>query len=200
MTETCFALALTFSIIGSSIVSILAYFLLLRYQKRRKLAKKEEDLARGPTSSSNGPSLSDFPNPRKSEWSFVRNAIPQPAREPHLGTEVKGPDEPPRALFSNPNSGARPDREESTQEKVEKWEGQRPSLERRNTLIYDAERPNQPPQFKLLLVESLSSVGPFGNRRSRDFKATGEDEKRFSTRRLTRTVLDDEESEIGTAL
>ena len=75
-------------------------------------------------------------------------------------------------------------------------------VRKENTLIYDAERPDQPPTFESLLVESLRSVSPFGSRRSKDLKATGEDRKRLSMWRLSRKVilLDDEGSEIGTAL
>lgn len=194
-TQTRFALALTFSIIGSSLISILAYYLLLRYWKRRRLAK-QEGMLRGSTRSSDPPSLSEFPHPRKSEWSFVREADPHPIREPHPGTEVKLPDEPPRALFSNPNPVSRPDRED----RMGDWEGPGPSLERKNTLIYDAERPEEPPRFKSLLVESLRSVSQFGNRISTDLKAAAEAGKRTSVRRVSRKVFDDEGSEIGTAM
>lgn len=85
------------------------------------------------------------------------------------------------------------------EERERQWEGPRPSLERRNTLIYDADRPEEPPKFRSLLMESLRSASPFRNRRSRDFKSAGEG-KRVSARRMSRRVLDDEVSEIGTAL
>lgn len=195
MTEARFTLALTFSIIGSSLASILAYFLLLHYQKRRRLAK-QDDMARGSMSSSKGPSLSEFPYPRKSEWSFVRAADPQRAREPQLETELILPDEPSRALFLSLNPAPRLEREE----RIDEWEGPRPPLERKNTPIYDAERPDQPPRFKELLVESLRSVSPFGNRRSKDMKATRDGEKRESKRRMSKVMFDDDVSEIGTAL
>ena len=131
MTETRFALAFTFSIIGSSIVSVLAYFMLLHYRQRRNLTKKKEGLPRGSTRSSNGPSLSEFPHPRKSEWSFVQDGKLQLVREPHPGTEVILPDELHQVLSSNLIANAKPDREESMQKKMGEWAGPRPLLERR---------------------------------------------------------------------
>jgi len=86
------------------------------------------------------------------------------------------------------------------EERERDWEGPRASLERKNTLIYDADRPEEPPKFRSLLVESLTSVSSFGNRRSRDLQPGGETGKRVSVKRMSRRILDDEGSEIGAAL
>jgi hypothetical protein len=43
----------------------------------------------------------------------------------------------------------------------QRWEGPRPALEK-NTFIYEAQHPGGRPKFRALL-ESLRSVGPFGN-------------------------------------
>ena len=164
---------------------------------------------RGSTTSSNGPSLSEFPHPRKSKWSFVRHAQTDKEQDPEA--EVVLPDKPNRSLFSNMNTTRRPEERSQDpfagrglhpagEEREREWEGPRPSLERKNTLIYDAERPDQPPKFSSLLVESLRSVSQFGSRKPKNMKSIGGAGKRLSERRESKMILDDEGSEIGTAL
>lgn len=164
------------------------------------------------TTSSNRPSLSEFPHPRKSEWSFVRDG--QTTKEQDPEAEVVLPDKQNRSLFSNMNTTRRPEERSQDlfadrglhpvgEERGREWEGPRPSLERnlrKNTLIYDAERPDQPPKFSALLVESLRSVSQFGSRKSKNKKSIGDAGKRLSERRESKVILDDEGSEIGTAL
>lgn len=70
MNTTKFALAITFAILGSSLLSILVYYLVSRYRQKRRaerqLALKEKIGRARPNSDSSegvGPSLSDFPMP-----------------------------------------------------------------------------------------------------------------------------------------
>lgn len=75
MNTTKFALAITFAILGSSILSILAYYLIARYRRKkreeRQLALKEKIMrVRRSDESLGGPSLSEFPMPvGRSTWS-----------------------------------------------------------------------------------------------------------------------------------
>ncbi|KUJ24681.1 uncharacterized protein LY89DRAFT_776748 [Mollisia scopiformis] len=77
MNTTKFALAITFAILGSSIISILAYYLISRYRQRRRearqLALKEKIMKvrhNSDESEGAGPSLSDFPMPvGRNTWS-----------------------------------------------------------------------------------------------------------------------------------
>ncbi|CZR68350.1 uncharacterized protein PAC_18249 [Phialocephala subalpina] len=76
MNTTKFALAITFAILGSSIISILAYYLISRFRQRRRerrqLALKERIMRvrNSGDSQDGGPSLSEFPMPvGRTAWS-----------------------------------------------------------------------------------------------------------------------------------
>jgi hypothetical protein len=76
MNTTKFALAITFAILGSSILSILTYYLIARYRQRkreaRQLALKEKinRVRHNSDESQGGPSLSEFPMPvGRDTWS-----------------------------------------------------------------------------------------------------------------------------------
>ncbi|KAK2625487.1 hypothetical protein QTJ16_004799 [Diplocarpon rosae] len=79
MDTTKFILGVTFSILGSSLLTILVFYLIIRY-RRSRLQKKQEDLKtsirrkRHASDESSGPSLSDFPFPaNRTQWSRVQS-------------------------------------------------------------------------------------------------------------------------------
>ncbi|KAG4427357.1 hypothetical protein IFR05_017160 [Cadophora sp. M221] len=79
MNRTTFVLALTFSILGSSLLTILLFYLIIRYRRNRRIQKQDELKSRirrkrHESDESEGPSLSEFPLPiNRTQWSRVNS-------------------------------------------------------------------------------------------------------------------------------
>jgi type II secretory pathway pseudopilin PulG len=154
MSALKFALVVTFSIIGSSLLSILAYFLIARYRKRRQ--QRREFYARAMNEklrsedSEGRPSLSDFPFPaNRKTWASQ-----------HGGSERSGPRStqfPIQGPTRKTWSGKSEDNSAATEIDVDD-EQPKPSLSRKNTLTYDPTRPDEPPRFRSWLDENFKNV------------------------------------------
>ncbi|CAL3972309.1 hypothetical protein PZA11_004543 [Diplocarpon coronariae] len=75
MDSTKFILGVTFSVLGSSLLTILVFYIIIRY-RRSRLQRKQDELKtsirrrRHASDESSGPSLSDFPFPaNRTQWS-----------------------------------------------------------------------------------------------------------------------------------
>jgi len=154
MSALKFALVVTFSILGSSLLSILAYFLIARYRKRRQQRREYYSRAlseKNRSEESEGrPSLSDFPFPaNRKTWAS------QPG-----GSERSGPRStqfpiqgPTRKTWSGKGE------DNTTAREMDGDDDQpRPSLSRKNTLTYDPNRPGEPPRFRSWLEENFKNV------------------------------------------
>ncbi|KAK0115679.1 hypothetical protein ONS95_000053 [Cadophora gregata] len=79
MNRTTFILAITFAILGSSLITILLFYLIVRYRSKRRLQRQDELKSkirrkRHESEESDGPSLSEFPLPmNRTQWSRVNS-------------------------------------------------------------------------------------------------------------------------------
>lgn len=219
MNNLKFALILTFSILGSSIVTILVIYLLLRLRRRRqkrKDMKREEfkdkiDVKRG-SGDSGMPSLSEFPIPANSKnWNEAgvrgsesergrpsSEAVPRWVANSSQGR--RSAEFPfPGASNSRKTWSASADRTplnggEAMNVRARRMtEGEsqrtRPPGSLR-TLTYDADFPDQPPRFGSWLGDLRKNEDPLEIKQA--------NRNRSKTRR--RTARDEDEgSEIGTA-
>src|SRR3954454_22952566 len=75
MNRTTFVLVVTFSILGSSLITILLFYLIVRYRRNRRIQRQDELKSkirrkRHESEESDGPSLSEFPLPiNRTQWS-----------------------------------------------------------------------------------------------------------------------------------
>jgi hypothetical protein len=186
-----FALILTFSILGSSIATILVIYLLLCLRRRRqelKEGKREElkekiDVKRGSDKSSM-PSLSEFPLPANREmWNDAGIGSSSWRGPPSSGAvprwTVNSSLSRRSAEFPFPGAGngrktwsqdpTAVDGGETTngrQRRMTEGEGQRskPNGSLR-TLTYDADFPDQPPRFGSWLGELRKNEGPLESKK-----------------------------------
>jgi hypothetical protein len=154
MSALKFALVVTFSILGSSLLSILAYFLIARYRKRRQ--QRREYYARAlneknrSEESEGRPSLSDFPFPaNRKTWASQHGGSERSgARSTQF--PIQGPT---RKTWSGKGE------DNITAREMDGDDDQpRPSLSRKNTLTYDPQRPEEPPRFRSWLEENFKNV------------------------------------------
>jgi hypothetical protein len=197
MSAIKFALIITFSILGSSLISILSFYLLQRHRRVRKIANELQYREHHPeeyyhkTVSERGRSrrfsVTDYSRSesrnRKSlgskserDWDERRYGdpeveIPLPMRD----TESKSVSVPASSKYDLPAS------------------------EKRNILIYDSSEPDKPPRFRSWLTQSVRSVSSFGDfRTSKELKAAKkkeEDEIRGMAIRKAREGEERRESE-----
>ncbi|KAH9212716.1 hypothetical protein DL95DRAFT_174605 [Leptodontidium sp. 2 PMI_412] len=79
MNRTTFVLVVTFSILGSSLLTILLFYLIIRYRRKRRIQRQDELKSRirrkrHESEESDGPSLSEFPLPiNRTQWSRVNS-------------------------------------------------------------------------------------------------------------------------------
>ncbi|PVH72244.1 hypothetical protein DL98DRAFT_576926 [Cadophora sp. DSE1049] len=79
MNRTTFVLTVTFSILGSSLLTILLFYLIVRYRRNRRIKRQDELKSkirrkRHESEESDGPSLSEFPLPlNRTQWSRVNS-------------------------------------------------------------------------------------------------------------------------------
>jgi hypothetical protein len=201
-----FALILTFSILGSSLLTILIIYLLLRFRRRRRYLKERElrDFknkieVKHNSEQSRGPSLSEFPMPaNRKTWNEVARSegrpsfevVPQDARKTWAATSERG-----RRSAEFPFPGRKTWSAE--QQRRMTGDSERPSqISRKNTLTYDAEYPDQPPRFGSWLGELRRNEGPLEAKKGKQGKKKKGEEREKEKRR--RSV--DEGSEIGTAV
>ncbi|KAH7336628.1 hypothetical protein BKA65DRAFT_37492 [Rhexocercosporidium sp. MPI-PUGE-AT-0058] len=75
MNRTTFVLVVTFSVLGSSLITILLFYLIVRYRRNRRIQRQDELKSkirrkRHESEESDGPSLSEFPLPiNRTQWS-----------------------------------------------------------------------------------------------------------------------------------
>jgi hypothetical protein len=204
MNNLKFALIITFSILGSSLATILAIYLLLLYRRRRRHRKslkirefKDKIEVRHHSEESHGPSLSEFPMPaNRKTWneSGVRSegrpsveVVPREVRKTWAnskrGSGGGGGD---RRSAEFPFVGRKTWSVEQQRRMTEGDNDRERPRSRKNTLTYDADYPDQPPRFGSWLGELRKNEDPLEVKRGRGKKEKGR-----------RSV--DEGSEIGTA-
>lgn len=198
MSATKFALIVTFSILGSSVVSILAFYLILRYRKARMIAREHRQHEQY-TDDYYSKSMSDRSRSRRSSYDNYSRSGSRSRKS--IGNRTDRSQSRPRK-----STGSRSDREwddkqfedlaldvplpirEKTKEdyKVSDRPSTPPPLERTNTLIYDPASPDKPPRFRSWLTQSVRSVSPFGDmiRNSKEIKAAKKKEEDDEIRKM----------------
>jgi hypothetical protein len=209
-----FALILTFSILGSSIATILVVYLLLYLRRRRqerKERKREEfkakiDVKRGSDKSSM-PSLSEFPLPgNRKVWndsgmgsSSARGrpsseAVPRWTVNSSQGRRsaelyFPGAGNSRKTWSQDPTAVEGGETINGRRRRMTEGEAQRSRANGSiRTLTYNADFPDQPPKFGSWLGEFRKNEGPL------EFK------KGSSGNRMRAAKWEDEGSEIGTAV
>ncbi len=195
MNKVKLALVVTFSVLGSSVITALIIYLIIRYRRRRterrQLALKEKiQLRRGSDDTNgSGPSLSEFPFPvNRQTWSqrtedmnrdskLEREAREARMREDSLTAVMMSVASPTTNMERKtwaPEKGMAMNRRASAEHIISpesrgKWSRQKmrqrsetisegSSREsRKTTLVYDADRPDEPPTFMSWLDESMMS-------------------------------------------
>lgn len=216
MNNLKFALILTFSILGSSLLTILIIYLLLRLRRRRKERKerkreefKEKIDVKRSSDESGMPSLSEFPMPaNRQNWNEagVRGSESERASRGRPSSEVvplwvvdtaenrrsaEFPFQGARKTWSASADKTAVDGGEALNGNGERQrrmtEGEVQKSRNMRTLTYDTDFPDQPPRFGSWLGELRKNEDPL------EIKKGAKKNKRKPARE------DDEVSEIGTA-
>jgi hypothetical protein len=199
-----FALIITFSVLGSSLLTILIIYLLLRFRRRRRHLKqlklrefKDKIEVKHNSEESHGPSLSEFPMPaNRKTWNEVARSEGRPSSEVVPAEAMKtwaASSEGGRRSTEFPFPGGKTWSAEQQRRMTE--ESERPSqMNRKNTLTYDADYPDQPPRFGSWLGEFRSNEDlPDVKKGNRGEKGKQKEKGKWGRRSV------DEGSDIGTA-
>ena len=182
MTATTFALVVIFSILGSSLLTGLAYFFISRLIRRRKAGKRrqtQDDFVYDAGDRRRSRRSADFRGRKGQSVDYVREkkSIEFPGRT-IVKAEVSNP-------FSDPVVEDSAFKSFSFAGNVEEKRDISPqrTLERKSTLPYDPNDSSKPPRFRSWLTESFRTVSMFGNgdlrnsREERELKVKKEKEE-----------------------